>query len=1186
LFRKKTAPLSKIKILQVVNLISRCMKNKIVLLLFSMITGICCKSQVACNATLLKNVTDFCSSDAAYTNVGKPSSNIGLGYCWSDKTTTQEVWYKFNAIGTDVAIIVSVDSIKGKGTAKKPCISLYTGDCTVATPFTEMACADFGKKSITELYHGGLTPGLVYYIRVATTVANAGTFTLCVNNTTPTANPGADCEGAVKLCNKNQVSVPDLHGAGTNPNEPESGSCMFLPPNLGNSERNSCWYYWVCDKSGTLTFDLKPVIGTNDIDFSIYTITQGTNVCKNRKIERCSATSKIIGDGSTGLNMTETDLQEPATLTLPDNSPSNAYVKYLDMVAGKTYALLVNNANDKSGFTINFGGTGTFVGPTAKVTADKITICPGKSITYDGSASINYNALDWNFISGGTPVSASGPGPHVIQYNTPGDYVGILKATDTIGCNSVASVNITVVQAVPLIVTSDSICGGATATLKASPDITGATYTWNPLPDSGNGTPTITAKPGSQQTYTVTCEKDGCRSIGAGTVYIKSDVSIKALTPETICIGGTATLNAEVSGGSGTYTYSWLPTGTGNTASVTVSPTTTQQYTLTVSDGGTCPAAPQTVTITVNPPLDVLVTAPDTICAGNSTLLNASAKGGNGGPYTFLWLPINQVTPSVTLNPLSTTTYTVIVNDDCGTPVASDSVTITVIQPVSIIVSSDSICYGSTTTLTASPNVPGATYTWNPLPDSGNGTASATVKPTAQQTYTVTCEKDGCESTATGTVFIKSNAHLLPLSPFTICIGNSATLSAVITGGSGTVNYTYNWLPAGTGITSIVTVSPLTTQQYTVTVSDGGACPIPPQTVTVTVRPPLQVVASPPDTICAGSSTTLTATAKGGDEQYTYTWLPGNMSGQVITVTPVVTTTYTIVVTDKCGTPFVSDTVTITVTQPPVVKFNAINTSGCAAPLCVSFIDSSTTPSGKLEQWKWNFGVNNSGSSEGVSDLQHPKHCYNNSGKYTITLSVTNSIGCTGSGSKTNMINVYPTPVANFSMPESISMLTPDVTFSNSSIGGVTWDWDFGDAVSGNKNNSTRMHPNHTYSEIGYYCIRLIATNSYNCIDTASKCLTIEPNSSLYIPNAFTPNGDGRNDTFFAKGENIFDFEMRIFDRWGNLIFYSDSMDKQWDGRVKSDGLVSQQDVYVYDVNAKDIKQKKLHYIGTVTLVK
>ncbi|HSH65544.1 MAG TPA: hypothetical protein VLB84_07045, partial [Bacteroidia bacterium] len=319
------------------------MKTRLFVLFYLWIITWNVKSQVACNATLLKDITEFCSKNAEYTNAGTSSSGIGIGYCWSDKTTTQEIWYKFNAIGTDIAISVSGDV--GKGTIVNPCISLYTGDCTAKTPFTEMACTDFGKKNTTELYYAGLTPGIAYYIRIASTVANAGTFTLCVNNTTPTANPGADCSGAVKLCNKNQVSVPGLHGAGVNPNEPEANTCMYLDPKLGNSERNSCWYYWVCDKSGTLTFDLTPTIGTNDIDFNLYTITKGTDVCKNRKIERCSATAKIIGNGSTGLNMTETDVAEPATLTLPDNSPSNCYVKYLDMVSGTTYALLINNAN-------------------------------------------------------------------------------------------------------------------------------------------------------------------------------------------------------------------------------------------------------------------------------------------------------------------------------------------------------------------------------------------------------------------------------------------------------------------------------------------------------------------------------------------------------------------------------------------------------------------------------------------------------------------------------------------------------------------------------------------------------------------------------------------------------------------------------------------------------------------------
>jgi gliding motility-associated-like protein len=1156
------------------------METRIFALIVLFILPLTLTSQVACDAPLLKNVVDYCSKNAEHSNAGTTSSGIGAGFCWSDKTSTQETWFRFNAIGTDIAITVSGDT--GKGTIVKPCISLYTGDCTATTPFSEVSCADFGKKNITELYHAGLTPGIMYYIRVASTIANAGTFTLCVNNTTPTANPGADCNGAVKLCNKNQVNVPGLHGGGNNPNEPEQNSCMYFDPKLGNSERNSCWYYWVCDKSGTLTFDLTPINPNNDLDFNLYSITKGTDVCKNRKIERCSATAKVVG--ATGLNMTETDVQEPITLSLPDPNPSNAYVKYLDMVSGTTYALLINNASDKSGFTINFGGTGTFVGPTANATADKISICPGKTITFDGSKSIHYNDLNWNFLSGGNPVTANGPGPHSIQYDTPGDYVAILKATDTIGCNSITSVNVTVVKPVPLLVTPDSICMGETAMLKASPDIPGATYTWQPIPASGNGTAVITDKPQTQQTYTVTCEKDGCRSMATGTVYFKSDVKINDIPSQTICIGGKATLKAEVTGGSGSYTFNWLPAGTGNTASVTVSPSATQQYTVSINDGNaSCPAPPQTVTVKVNPPLSVIASPPDTICSGSNASIAAYAVGGNGGPYKYTWQPTGDTIQSIQVHPSVTTVYTVTVNDLCGTPVAVDSTVIVVVQPVVLKVSSDSICLGETATLNATPNVTGATYSWKPAPDSGDGTSTITAKPTSQQTYTVTCSKDGCLSTATGLVFIKPTGIISPIPPVTICIGNSASLQAMVTGGSG--SYLYSWLPAGTGNTASVAVSPVLTQQYTVNVTDGSDCPIAPRTVMVTVRPPLSVAASIPDTICSGSSIILHATAKGGDENYNYLWQPVNTNGSSITVKPAFTTTYTVTVSDKCGTPPASDTVTVTVVPAPVVNFGASNSTGCAAPLCVSFRDSSTTAIGKIRQWKWNFGVNSNGTPEGGSDIQHPKHCYKTSGKYTVTLTVTNSFGCTASASKANLVTVYPTPVADFSMPDVLSILSPEVTFQNTSIGGSKWDWNFGDSLSG-KNSSTLFNPEHLYSAIGTYCIRLIASNNYGCIDTTVKCLTVEPTSSIYIPNAFTPNADGKNDTFFAKGDNITEFHMLIYDRWGNLIFYSDDMNKQWDGCIKPGGEIAQQDVYIYVVTAKDIHNKSHRFIGTVTLVK
>ncbi len=1155
------------------------MKTKITTFVLFILTINHSISQVICDAKLLPNVTNFCSNDAEYTNVGTPSSGLAAGYCWTDKTATQEIWYKFNAIGTD--IVVKVSGGAPKGTIIKPCISLHTGDCTVNTPFPEIMCSD-GTGNITELYFGGLTPGVVYYIRIATAAANAGTITLCVDNSTPTANPGSDCEGAVKLCNKNTVTVPGLKGAGKNPNEPEKGTCMYNTTNIGTSERNSCWYYWVCDKSGTLTFELTPSNPLNDLDFNFYSITSGTNVCKNRKIERCSATGKV--KGPTGLNMTETDVQEPITVSLPDPNPSNSFVKYMDMVSGTTYALLVNNASDKSGFTIKFGGTGTFVGPTAEITAADLTICPGKTVTFNGNKSINYNNLSWNFVSGGSPTSATGVGPHTIQYNKPGDYVAILKATDTIGCNSVASINVKVINALPVTVSNDSICSGKTATITASPLIPGATYTWTPKPLTGDGTPTITINPTTQQTYSVSIEKDGCISTGTGTVYIKSDVILPILPPMTICIGSSATLTANPSGGSGNYTYEWLPAGTGNTKSVTVAPKTSQQYTVTVNDGGVCPAAPQTVTVSVHPPLAVVVSPPDTICVGNTTTITATASGGNGGPYQYLWQPSGTQTQSIDVSPLVTTTYTVTVSDNCGTPLASDRVTITVIQPIVLTVTTDSVCKGQTATLTASPNIPGLVYSWNPAPDTGNGTPVITTLPAANQTFTVTVSQGGCRVSATGNVFLKPTAVIDPLPEQIICIGNTTKLKALVNGGSG--NYTFDWMPAGTGATQEVTVSPQTTQQYTVTVNDGSACPVLPQTVTVVVRPPLTILAAKPDTICAGSSVVLSAKANGGNGQYSYIWNPSASTDSSIVVKPMVTTTYTVIVNDNCGTPPASDRVTITVVLPPVVKFDATNTTGCATPLCTKFIDSSFTLEGKIKTWNWSFGTNSDGTSEGLSDQQHPTHCFNNSNLYTISLTVTNTFGCSATISKPNMVTVYPTPVADFIAPLTTSILNPTVPFTNTTVGGNTWSWNFGDSISGAKNTSTLLHPSHTYSAIGDYCITLIATSIHNCVDTTVKCITINPTTTIFIPNAFTPNGDGKNDFFFAKGENIIEFEMMIFDRWGMLIYYTDNMDAYWDGRVKSDGLIAQQDVYVYKVRAKDIDRKNHYFIGTVTLVR
>jgi gliding motility-associated-like protein len=184
------------------------------------------------------------------------------------------------------------------------------------------------------------------------------------------------------------------------------------------------------------------------------------------------------------------------------------------------------------------------------------------------------------------------------------------------------------------------------------------------------------------------------------------------------------------------------------------------------------------------------------------------------------------------------------------------------------------------------------------------------------------------------------------------------------------------------------------------------------------------------------------------------------------------------------------------------------------------------------------------------------------------------------------MITVHPNPVAMFTAPANTSIITPDVQFTDLSTDAASWSWIFNDPFDVGGGTSSLQNPVHTFAEAGTYCAQLAVTSSFGCVDTANLCIIIDPEFTFFIPNAFSPNGDGVNDEFFGKGDYINKFEMFIFDRWGNLIWFSDDINKHWDGTANHGTEMAQQDVYVYDVRITDHKDKKHKYLGTVTIVK
>lgn len=162
-------------------------------------------------------------------------------------------------------------------------------------------------------------------------------------------------------------------------------------------------------------------------------------------------------------------------------------------------------------------------------------------------------------------------------------------------------------------------------------------------------------------------------------------------------------------------------------------------------------------------------------------------------------------------------------------------------------------------------------------------------------------------------------------------------------------------------------------------------------------------------------------------------------------------------------------------------------------------------------------------------------------------------------------------------VPYVTSILAPIVSFTDLTQGNpISWQWNFGDLAT-LSDTSIIQNPQYNYtSEFGsVYNVTLTVTNQYGCSDDTLVQVIVEPDFAFYIPTAFTPNDDGKNDGFFGSGYGITEFQIWIFDRWGNLIFTTKDISQAWDGTVLGTaGEVAQIDVYIWRVNITDVLYK------------
>ncbi|MBI3518147.1 MAG: gliding motility-associated C-terminal domain-containing protein [Bacteroidetes bacterium] len=1020
-----------------------------------------------------------------------------------------------------------------------------------------------------QLYVGGLVLGQTYLIRISSTAANVGTFELCVNNYTPPPPASADCGGAGKLCSKNPLSVSTLSGGGSNPNEPanETNSCM-TGDIFTDAESNSVWYTWTCGTSGTLLFDLTPLDPSNDIDYVLYQLS-GTNPCGGRTIIRCNTSACLNATGSTGLSATDTDISED-----PGCDPGeNAYCQQINMVAGTSYAILINNANGNTGFNIVWGGTGTFLGPDPNIIASDTTICAGESVTFDGSTSTNYSSLDWSFNPTGSPVTtATGVGPHTVVFPNTGTYVAILQATSSLGCTAVEYKNIIVGSASTISVTSAAICPGASTVLTASG---ASSYTWS----TGATTSTISVSPVSPTSYTVTGGVGTCTNTQIASVTINPvPTGVNAGSSQTLtCPSNSVTLSGSVSSPTNA-SVNWTGANVcGAATTLTPSVCAAGIYTLTATDPANGCSANATVQIFPN------AGAPTGTISSTSIALDCNNSVGSvtvtstpNTDVTYVWNtpPATVSTDGSVATFTNANTYICTITNtisNCSVPVQV-VVTSNTIVPVTTATAAGMLtCTNTSVTLNSS--LSGMSYTWT-APIGGVLATTNTQNTSASGsggTYTLSVlnTTNGCTYSTTAVVVQNTVAptgvSAGPNQTLT-CLSNSVSLAGSV---ATPTNATENWTGASIcGSATTLTTSACAVGIYTLTATDpSNGCT---SKSTVQVFPNagaslLSISSSSLILDCNNATRSATVTATPSND-LTYSWNPAPLSGStssnasfnsagtfVCTVTNTLTScssSIQVVVTQNNSLP----TVTVSNTIIPC-NSNTVNIIAVSSPTNVTY--SWTTLNGTIV----------SGGTTGTVTVS-------SAGNYVITVK-DNSNGCVNTAtSNVTSLSINAAFTAN-PLSGTAPLL---VNFTNQSTGAAAYSWNFGDS---NNNISTLSNPDHTYNLPGVYVVTLTATDAFSvCSVSATTTITVLENSVLIVPNVFTPNGDGSNDHFKIIASGMKDLTCDIFNRWGTKVYTIKSADDFWDGGNHSSGT------YFYILKCTGLDGKDYSQQGYLNLFK
>ncbi len=660
-----------------------------------------------------------------------------------------------------------------------------------------------------------------------------------------------------------------------------------------------------------------------------------------------------------------------------------------------------------------------------------------------------------------------------------------------------------------------------------------------------------------------------------------------------------------------TYDWDWGDNTThGNTASEPHTYTTDGTFTVTLavttSDGCIVSAANQ---ITAYPEPNVAFTVP-AVCEGNASLFTDASNITSTNIASWAW-DFGGGNTSILQNPSYTFTYTppttnypvtLAVTSNFGCVGSATNNAIINPLPTSLFtVSPIPACVGSQVTFTDASSAPaGVTITgWNyntnnyqglPIPSTHLFTPIASFTYTTSLNYnvflTVTTDQ-GCTDISSVLV----NISPIPVPDYTfdfVCEGTPTPLYDLSSVIIGTIN-AYSWdFGDSSPLSNLANPTHLYADAGTyypvLTITSDANCTASiTDTVVVNPNPEPNFTATE---VCQGVPTLFTNTSTIASGAITnYTWNFGDATAPDFTQDPpshlyATANTYTVSLSETSDSGCVASYSASYLVHPnPVMGFTYryVFPDTCS-PVSIEFSSSSFVPppdNTPLPTIVYDYG-------DGGSD-NNVQHIYTDSGTYDVLQTVTSSFGCVGTLLQQQIIWVYPVPTAAFSQSTNeVDLFDPNVEFTNLSLGESLYDWNFGDF----SDHSLIPSPTHMFTDSGYFHILLTVRNQFGCFDTTSRSVSVKPFYALYIPSAFTVNEDTRNMYFTAVGEGVKEYEMWVYNRWGEEVFRSKSIENGWDGIVQSTGTDAPQAVYSYLVRSRDFKDKRHVYKGHVTLLR